>query len=104
MSELSPHIGWFFAAVGLVPALFVGRAMRGRKALGSVVATAILSSLLSGILVFCTSAAQTFCVERLSRCSSAGDGNVSFWLYPLYALPIYWLCMLAWPASSNERA
>lgn len=102
MTDLSYLLAWLFVLAGAAASVLLGRAMRGPKNLGGVAVAAILSSILGLVLGVGIAFTQTACIEQFHACISQGDGELSLWMYSMWAIPAYCLLMLAFPRAGGS--
>ena len=95
-------IPWVFTAVGALLSAFAGYRMRGPKGLGGFIICGVLACTLAVLLTLAIAWAHTACVEVVELCTNRGDENLSHWLHSLFAVPVFWILLLAFPAGQDR--
>lgn len=95
MADHAALVQWLVVCIALAGSLWVGWLIRGPRRVGKI-AVALGLAVLWGVgAAFVAAHSNEFCRSYLHLCPERGDGNMAYWLYPLFATPFYLVSMLA---------
>ena len=95
MTDYAAPIQWVVLLLSLATSLGIGWAKRGPRRWPKVLGCAALAVAVGFAFTTLAVYANEVCRSTLHACQDHGDGNMSYWFFPLFATPLHWLVMLA---------
>src|SRR5882672_569219 len=81
---------WVIVLSGIAAAVLIGRVTAVPNGLAVCLLGAVVAAALGLGLMYIAASVHSECIAA-KRCTTHGDGNISFWIYPLFGIPLYWI-------------
>ena len=94
-------IQWLVVVLGLALSLGIGWIRRGPRSVRKLFSSAGLAVLLGISLTYIAAYANEMCRTRWLLCPNQYEGNMAYWFFPFFAIPIDWLLMLAFGSRNG---
>lgn len=105
MSDLSPLVPWTTAALGCGVAYGIARLSLRPRSFSTTVCAGAKAFALSIVSFFLGLLIHGLCIDQMHRCSSHGDGNITYAMGGILAFPLFWLIIaLFGKGDSAEQA
>ena len=87
--------------LGLGASVWVGWLNRGPRTLRRIGFSAVLAMLVGFAFTYLAVWANQICRDSWHLCKEHGDGNMAYWFFPFFAIPINWVLILAFGAKDT---
>lgn len=74
---------------------WLGWRLRGPRTSGRIMSSLVLALLIGFLFTYLAVYANEFCRKSSQLCPERGDGNMSYWFFPFFAVPIHLFLLLA---------
>jgi hypothetical protein len=101
MTNLSPVVGWGVPVLGAVLAMLIGSLFRRLGGEIGVLGCIFFAFVLSVILLPISATIHSAFIAR-KLCGDSGEGNMAYWLIPIYACPIYAILIGTFAAGGSK--